>query len=138
MIADKIIYYIVSNKDRVITHGSLASGQELSTKHNITTYDDYSQYVNYCNENDLEAVKKLEEVIPKKINPAQGRIQLTRMNKIDDVKLIMNDLHYDNEIKIMWEWSTEWYYTNPVLQDLAKQIDIDLKEFFIEASKIKA
>jgi hypothetical protein len=71
---------------------------------------------------------------PRTITPAQGRIILSRMGKLDDIENAIKLL--DKEAQIFWEYALVWHRLNPIVIQLTDQFDFDIDKLFIEASKI--
>jgi hypothetical protein len=73
---------------------------------------------------------------PEKITTAQLKLWLNRSGKLKAVNEFINQSD-NEELKIMWEYATEWHYVNEQLQELAQQFEIDLKEAFRQAVEIQ-
>lgn len=130
------MYYIVKNKEEIITHGW---GIDVASPHEIIRYDNYSDYLAACETFNIE--EPTEEVIAVEvldISPAQGKTQLDRIGKYDEV-IGMIEASGSRELKIFWEYATTWLITSDTIKAFAYQLgwsDKDLKDFFEEASKI--
>jgi hypothetical protein len=70
-----------------------------------------------------------------KITAAQLKLWLNRSGKLKPVNEFINQSD-NEELKIMWEYATEWHYVNEQLQELAQHFEIDLKEAFRQAAEI--
>lgn len=125
------MYYIV---DKRIT-GYLESGQDLSTIHPVEYFNEYSEYLNACETYKIEPVDEFEAPVIAEISPAQGRTQLHRLGMFEDVENAVSQA--GGETQIFWEYATVWELTSPTLNQFADMLQIDLKEFFREAEKIK-
>ena len=132
MKANKNTYYIVND---TIT-GSLSRGQELATKHKVDTYTDYNEYIADCEKLNIEAVEKLEDEKPVSvIRAAQGKAQLAKLGLYNNVADMIEQS--DNIIlDIFWTTDSHWNKNSPTIQNFAKQLDIDLEQFFKDAKEI--
>ena len=72
---------------------------------------------------------------PQTITPAQGRIMLSRLGKLEDIENTIE--HMDKEAQIFWEYALSWDRLNPIVIQLANQFEFDIDNLFIEASKIE-
>jgi hypothetical protein len=73
---------------------------------------------------------------PEKITTAQLKLWLNRSGKLKAVNDFINGSD-NEELKIMWEYATEWHYVNEQLQELTQHFEIDLKEAFRQAVEIQ-
>jgi len=72
---------------------------------------------------------------PRVISPAQGRAMLDEMGKLDAIEQAIPSL--PKKAQIFWEYAIEWWIENEFIQQIATQFEINLEEFFKEASKIE-
>jgi len=135
MKADKNQYYIVSNEGKAITSGWLATGQELSTKFNIDLFDIYQDYLDACKGFEIEPTEEVIIEVPQTITPAQGRIMLSRLGKLEEIENMIQYL--DRESQIFWEYALTWNRSNAIVIQLSNQFGFDIDNLFIEASKIE-
>jgi hypothetical protein len=128
-------YYTVKLQGKVVSHGYLDNNQVLSTIHEVIYFDNYDQYVHECNINGIDPIDEVVIIIPEKITTAQLKLWLNRSGKLKAVNEFINNSD-NEELKIMWEYATEWHYVNEQLQELAQHFEIDLKEAFRQAAEI--
>jgi hypothetical protein len=72
------------------------------------------------------------------IKPSQGKIQLHRMGIFQIVSQIIENSN-DIELQIFWEYAITWELKNKHIIQLGEELgmsEMDVKEFFINASKI--
>jgi hypothetical protein len=72
---------------------------------------------------------------PQTITPAQGRIMLSRLGKLEDIENTIE--HMDKESQIFWEYALTWNRSNSIVIQLSNQFGFDIDNLFIEASKIE-
>lgn len=75
---------------------------------------------------------------PFEISQLQGKLQLEKMGLYATVEAIVNEA--GPPTKIYWETASTWRRTNPILNGLAKQLQMSeegLNQFFTEAAKIR-
>ena len=132
MKANKNTYYIVND---TIT-GSLTRGQELATKHDVKIFTDYDKYLTACEGLKIEAVEKLADEKPIiVIRAAQGKAQLIKLGLYNDVV----DMIEESDgliLHVFWTTDSHWKMNSPTIQNFAKQLDIDLEQFFKDAKEI--
>lgn len=103
-------------------------------------YDSVNDYVTYqvidLTPEEIDAKNKV--YVPFSITPTQGRLLLHRMKLLSGVKNAMKN-SIDEEMNIYWENALSWDRDNSYIKAMAVQLgmsDIELDNFFIEASKI--
>jgi hypothetical protein len=87
----------------------------------------------------VDTVKEKEASIPKRITPAQARLALDAINKLDDVETLMQDPTTPKPARILWEYATYFDRKNQVLIDLGTAIGLtetQLDQLFVEGAKI--
>jgi len=128
-----IKYYIVTLDGKAITTGYITQRQEVATIHSIEYFENYTEYINKCNQYQLDPIEEATIEIPQKITNAQGRFWLIDNNLFEQVN---NYIMGSGDLKLMtmWEYHTDWYYTNKTLDTLAEHFKVDLKKMFTEAA----
>lgn len=84
----------------------------------------------------ITGVKEINGV-PLVISTLQGKLQLIKMNLLDQIEMIIAQA--GQEELIYWEYAITWERTSPILNRLAPMIGMsheDLDKFFINASKL--
>jgi hypothetical protein len=76
-----------------------------------------------------------QRTVPQTITPAQGRIMLSRLGKLEDIENTIE--HMDKESQIFWEYALTWNRSNSIVIQLSEQFGFDIDNLFIEASKIE-
>lgn len=79
-----------------------------------------------------------QRTVPRSITQLQGKLQLEKIGLYATVEAIVNEA--GPPTKIYWETASTWRRTSPILNELAKQLQMSeegLDQFFIEAAKIK-
>lgn len=75
--------------------------------------------------------------VPKYITSRQLRLFLLQQNMLDSVEIIIES--ESREVQIQWEYATQFYRDDPLLNDLASRLQIEqeaLDQFFIAAAAL--
>ena len=70
-------------------------------------------------------------IIPEKVSSVQLRLALNQMGLRDTVETAVNAATQD--IKDLWEYSLNFHYNNPILNQFAQQLNVDLNAIFLLA-----
>jgi len=87
----------------------------------------------------LDEVAEQDALVPQTLTPAQARLALLAINKLDAVETLMTQDSTPREAKILWEYATIFERKNPILIDLASSLNMDkaaIDQLFIQGAKL--
>jgi len=128
-----MMYFLVKNNDgELITHGYKEGN--IGTKHILTEFENYTEYVKACVKFNVEPVKMTP--IPGRITAAQGLAQLDNIGKLQQVEAYI-EANGDTTMKIFWSRSHYWDRHSATVISLGSLLGIDLDKFFKDAKDIQ-
>lgn len=77
-----------------------------------------------------------KEPIPETITMRQARLQLLKLDLLDDVEALLVD---NREAKIEWDYASELHINHPIVQSLSESLNLTrevLETMFLDASKL--
>lgn len=87
----------------------------------------------------VDIVKEQDSVVPQTLTPAQARLALLAINKLDTVEALIIQDSTPRDRKILWEYATVFERENPVLISLATSLGMSkaaIDELFIQGAKL--
>lgn len=103
------------------------------------------QYIDGLLDSDVELITEEQAEaklsVPHRLTPAQARLALDSIGKLDDVENLILNPQTPKEAKILWNHATYFDRKNPVLISLATAIGLDsnqVDQLFTEGAKINA
>lgn len=84
-----------------------------------------------------DAANQLPEAVTR-ITPRQARLQLLAIGKFDQVQPAIDSLSEPDKTaaQVEWEYATFYERTNPFIKQMSQVLEIELDQFFIDASKL--
>jgi len=87
----------------------------------------------------LDEQAEYEASIPQNLTPAQARLALLAINKLDAVEALITQESTPREAKILWEYATVFERKNQTLIDLATSLSMNkaaIDQLFIEGANL--
>lgn len=98
-----------------------------------STPEGYYAKRTFINSEGVQQYEILPIPAPITITPSQGKAYLLQLNVLNQVEQMVSQ---DPQLKIFWENALHWDRTKSTMKGLAQQLNIDIEEFFKNASKI--